>query len=105
MKKKDLFVVLGMHRSGTSVITRGLQVLDIDLGQNLMPPVSGISDKGLFEDIDANAINIELIRSFKYYWHTLAPIPTIELLSEKVEPLRIRAINLLQCGSAGRYFT
>jgi len=85
-----------MHRSGTSTITRGLQALGIDLGQNLLPPVPDINNMGFFEDIDINAINVELMHSFDFDWHTLAPIPAEEFLSEKIEPLRIRAINLLQ---------
>ena len=44
--KKRLIVVLGMHRSGTSAITRGLQVMGIDLGNNLMPAMEGVNDKG-----------------------------------------------------------
>ena len=30
--KRKIIVVLGMHRSGTSVITRALQVMGVDLG-------------------------------------------------------------------------
>lgn len=96
MKDKKIIVVLGMHRSGTSAITRGLQVLNIDLGQNLMPPVPDINDKGFFEDMDVNAINVELMHIFKHDWHTLASIPVEEFLSEKIQPLRNRAINLLR---------
>jgi hypothetical protein len=33
-----LIAVLGMHRSGTSAITRGLTVLGVRLGAKLMPP-------------------------------------------------------------------
>ena len=57
--KKIIFVVLGMHRSGTSAITRGLEVLGASLGNRLMPPFVGNNDKGFFEDVDINAFNIE----------------------------------------------
>ena len=49
---KRLIIMLGMHRSGTSTITRGLKVLGVELGNKLMPPVLGDNDKGYFEDID-----------------------------------------------------
>ena len=59
---KSIIVVLGMHRSGTSAITRGLMVLGVELGDHLMPPAPNNNDKGFFEDIDVNAINVELYR-------------------------------------------
>ncbi|MBV5267025.1 MAG: hypothetical protein JZU67_00575, partial [Burkholderiaceae bacterium] len=48
----NLIFVLGMHRSGTSAITRGLQVLGVSLGENLLPPVLLDNPKGYFEDVD-----------------------------------------------------
>jgi hypothetical protein len=82
---KSIIVVLGMHRSGTSAITRGLMVLGVELGDHLMPPAPNDNDKGFFEDIDVNAINVELYRSLENHpnWHTLAPVPRSELLHEK----------------------
>jgi len=49
--KKNIYVVLGMPRSGTSAITRGLQALGIDLGEKLQPADS-INPKGFYEDVD-----------------------------------------------------
>lgn len=73
---KSIVVVLGMHRSGTSAITRGLMVLGVELGDNLMPPAAD-NNKGFFEDVDVNAINVELYRSLGHGqdWHTLAFVP------------------------------
>ena len=95
---KSIIVVLGMHRSGTSAITRGLMVLGVELGDHLMPPAPNDNDKGFFEDIDVNAINVELYRSLENHpnWHTLAPVPRSELLHEKKTPLRLRAVELLR---------
>ena len=44
MKHTRLIVILGMHRSGTSAITRGLQVMGVSLGNNLMPPMEDVKD-------------------------------------------------------------
>jgi hypothetical protein len=60
-----LIVVLGMHRIGTSVITRGLQVLGVELGNRLMPPFEGNNAKGFWEDVDINDLNIEMLRFLK----------------------------------------
>ena len=63
-KPQRLIVVLGMHRSGTSAMTRGLQVMGVDLGDRMMPPVAGNNAKGFWEDIDLNALNIEMLQAF-----------------------------------------
>lgn len=94
--KKPITVVLGMHRGGTSAITRGLQVLGVDLGERLMPPASGNNEKGFFEDVDITAINIELLNSLGQDWHTLSLVSADELLREKYAGLRLRAIELLR---------
>ncbi|MDH5572936.1 MAG: hypothetical protein OEY89_14325, partial [Gammaproteobacteria bacterium] len=94
--KKNIVVVLGMHRSGTSVITRGLEVLGVSLGNHLMQPVSGDNDKGYFEDVDVNAINIELLQLFGQDWHVLATVTADELTGKKTAGLRLRAIELIR---------
>jgi hypothetical protein len=96
--KKSIVVVLGMHRSGTSAVTRGLTVLGVELGDRLMPPKENINDRGFFEDIDINDINVALYRSLRsrQRWHSLIPVPADELLSQKNAPLRLQAIELLK---------
>lgn len=81
--KKRLIVVLGMHRSGTSAITRGLQVMGIELGNKLMPAIEGVNAKGFWEDLDLFALDNELLGSLESDWHHLAPIE-----SDDVEALR-----------------
>ena len=55
--KKKIIVVIGMHRSGTSALTRALEVLNVHLGDNLMKPIADVNDKGFFEDLDINKFN------------------------------------------------
>jgi hypothetical protein len=93
---KRLIVVLGMHRSGTSATTRALQVLGVDLGDNLMPGIVGNNEKGFWEDLDINKLNIELLQFISHDWHTLTPIPSEELKSENLADLRQKAIDLLR---------
>jgi hypothetical protein len=95
---KSIIVVLGMHRSGTSAVTRGLMVMGVELGNHLMPPAPDDNEKGFFEDVDVNAINVELYQSLepRRNWHTLTPVSGKELLHEKRTPLRLRAIELLR---------
>jgi len=63
-QKKRIVVIIGMHRSGTSVIARGLKVLGVTLGDNLMPPGED-NPKGYWEDLDINELNVELLNFFK----------------------------------------
>jgi lipopolysaccharide biosynthesis protein len=73
-QKLDLIVVLGMHRSGTSTITRALEVLGVDLGANLMPPAANNNSKGFFEDLDVLDFNISLLNHLGLDWHHAAPV-------------------------------
>ena len=57
-------MVLGMHRSGTSAITRGLQVLGANLGNALLPPAFD-NPKGFWEDQDILRINEALLVEFQ----------------------------------------
>jgi len=83
--KTKLIVVLGMHRSGTSAVTRGLQVLGVNLGDRLMPAHQEFNAKGFWEDIDLNDLNMEILEALNSDWHHLAPISSndIETLAEK----------------------
>ncbi|MFQ5784855.1 MAG: sulfotransferase family protein [Alphaproteobacteria bacterium] len=55
-------VVLGAGRSGTSAVTRGLQALEVDLGDRLRPG-GGKNPTGFFEDRDLLRINKRLKRA------------------------------------------
>lgn len=68
---KKIIVVLGMHRSGTSALTRGLQVLGVDLGDNLMPAFEGNNSTGFWEDLEIVAINDAALAWLNMDWHSL----------------------------------
>jgi hypothetical protein len=91
-----VIVVLGMHRSGTSVITRGLQVLGVELGDNLMPPYEGNNASGFWEDVDINALNIEMLHSLNSDWHFLTPIQPADVDTLSRNGYLQRAVELLQ---------
>ena len=72
--RQHLIVVLGMHRSGTSAMTRGLGVAGVSLGDALMPPEPGVNDKGFWEDLDIVRFNETLLTTCGRVWHSLARI-------------------------------
>jgi hypothetical protein len=94
-QKQPLIVVLGMHRSGTSVLTRGLKVLDVALGENLMPEHEPTNPKGFFEDIDVNELNEELLCHLGLKWDSLCDLTSIDIQSLDLQDLSQRAKNLL----------
>jgi len=98
--EKRVVVVLGMHRSGTSAITRGLQVLDVNLGEQLSPAVANDNDKGYFEDIDVKNFNVELLNAIHGEWDRFPAIPASVLPEEELEPYKARAIQLI-CSKVG----
>ncbi|MEQ1528581.1 MAG: hypothetical protein ABL925_04635 [Methylococcales bacterium] len=93
---KKLIVVLGMHRSGTSAITRGLKVMGVDLGERLMPPADGNNAKGFWEDIDLNVLNMEMLTALGSDWHYLMPIDAADVLSLRKQGYFLRAVQLLR---------
>src|ERR1044071_8512466 len=93
--RKRLVIVLGMHRSGTSAITRGLKVLRVELGDRLVPAIEGNNEKGFWEDADLNAFNDELLHYLGCNWHTPCPISSLEFERTDLTPFRQRAIELI----------
>lgn len=92
----DLVVVLGMHRSGTSAMTRGLEALGVKLGDRLMPSVPGNNEKGFYEDIDFNNFDIELLAHIDLDWHHAAPITEHQVNKLCADGYLLRAVTLLR---------
>ncbi len=67
MMPRQLVVILGMHRSGTSLITKSIELLGYTLGDNLMP--AGVDNpKGFWEDLDIVQFNDKLLASNQTSW-------------------------------------
>lgn len=104
-KNDRLTLVLGMHRSGTSLLTRGLMTLGLDLGANLMPPEAD-NPKGFWEDLDIVNLNETIINRFSS-WSQITPsfeslqllvpredrVHAIDVISEKLRNKQLQAIK------------
>ena len=75
---KKIIVVAGPHRSGTSAITKSLEVLGVSLGSALMP-ADASNEKGYWEDLDFYALNQEMLVSTGRDWHYLKPLDDREI--------------------------
>jgi len=67
-KDKKVVLVVGMHRSGTSVLAAGLHALGVQFGQNLLPE-NEENVKGFFEDKRVVTLNDELLHSLGISWN------------------------------------
>ena len=92
MSQQRVIVVLGMHRSGTSAIARGLKALGVELGNNLMPPVANNNEKGFWEDVEIHALNQAVLATLGCDWHSLRLIEPDEPIGPQLALLLHRAI-------------
>lgn len=95
MTKPRIIVVLGMHRSGTSAIARGLKTLSVELGDNLMPAAPD-NERGFWEDMDIYRFNEKLFSKLGSAWNRMAPTETNRLTSDEFAAERYAAIALLE---------
>lgn len=94
---KQVYVVLGMARSGTSAIARGLQALGIDLGDKLTPASERWNAKGFFEDNDiVYKVNRGVLYAIDHPWMSVDIYQDWQKHEEKLQPLQRLAVSLLQ---------
>lgn len=93
---KKIVVVLGMHRSGTSVITRALKVLGVNLGTRLLAAEQGINDKGFWEDMDVTAFDVDLLHALGHDWHSFTPLKPSEFQGPIIDSFKLRAVQLMR---------
>jgi hypothetical protein len=67
-------LILGMHRSGTSAVTRVVNLLGANIGTNILLPGHGNSE-GFWEHGDAMRINHYLLEAFGHTWFDIRRLP------------------------------
>jgi glycosyltransferase involved in cell wall biosynthesis len=93
--RRIMLLVLGTHRSGTSVITRMLECLGARPSARLHPPLPN-NPKGFFEDVDVQRFNeYELLPAVGSRWHHLAPVDWSVLDPSLQSRLGARAADIL----------
>jgi len=96
VKQSRVLVVLGMHRSGTSALTRGLQTLGVTLGDNLMPAFEGNNNKGFWEDLEIVRINDALLQLRSMDWSSLVTPTDMDWAAAAAGPLGQQAAAYLE---------
>lgn len=88
-----VILVLGMHRSGTSALTRVLNLLGISLGSELLRPQDDNS-KGFWEHSRAVDIHEKLLRALGRNWHDVREMP-VGWLEHPAAVLAVEEISAL----------
>ena len=95
MPSSRAVIVLGMHRSGTSLLTRGLQSLGIFLGDDFLKSQPD-NPTGYWEDRVIVGLNQRLLETFGLQWESISLIEDAQWQSPAAEGLRREAIEHLQ---------
>lgn len=96
-----LVLVLGMHRSGTSALARGLRVLGVSLGNDLLP-AHPCNPKGFFEDAGLYAFNKAVLARLHLTWQSPENADAKALHALAAGPVGVAALELLREKSAGQ---
>src|SRR6185312_10040064 len=91
---RKAILVLGMHRSGTSAVTRCLNLLGAEVGNKLLPPAED-NRSGFWEHADVVAIHEELLKDLGRAWHDARALPEGWLLSAAARKARGRLARLI----------
>jgi hypothetical protein len=87
--KSRAVCILGMHRSGTSVVARCINLLGAYLGEDVdfIPPLSD-NPKGYWERNDVVDFDMRLLDKMKTTWNTSVPLPKNWHRSDEIKPFR-----------------
>ena len=92
--KSECLIVLGMHRSGTSVLAGCLAQLGVELGEALMP-ASASNEAGYFEHTDLVLVHDLLFRELDYRWHFVGSLPLGWLESKATQRAKQRILYVV----------
>jgi len=88
-----IVLVIGMHRSGTSLISRSMRVFGINHGNQLLARADNA--KGHWEDLDLLHMNDSLLRYVGKTWSTMSMICSEEIDRLLASDLRAQAVRLI----------
>jgi hypothetical protein len=90
-----MVAVLGMHRSGTSLLTRGLKSLGIYLGDDFVE-VQPDNPTGYWEDRHLQALNERVLKAFGLKWESVALLKDAQWEEPEIEAIRLEATEYIR---------
>lgn len=88
-------LVLGMHRTGTSLTMAALEALGVDTGNHLLPPGPD-NQTGYWEDETVLRLNERLLAVLGKTWHSVSSVASPDWAREGIDELRREAAVLLR---------
>lgn len=95
-----VILVLGMHRSGTSAITRVLNLLGVELGSHLMPAAAGNNASGFWEHVGVVEVHDALLHALGRSWRDPRPLPDDWLHSNAAQVAKAKLAELIKADFA-----
>jgi len=89
---KRAFVVLGMHRGGTSTSMRALQALGVEVGHDLLDPIPDQNPRGFFEDEPLLRISDEVLAALELTWDSPRLVPDRAWEAPRLAELELEAV-------------
>jgi len=89
-------LVLGMHRSGTSALTRVMSLMGARLPERLMPPVANNNETGFWESKPLSIVHDTLLGELGSGWDDWRPIQFDRLTPERRREFKDQIRNLLE---------
>jgi GT2 family glycosyltransferase len=68
-------IILGMHRSGTSAVTRAVNLMGVELSDRLLPPEPGSNETGFWEHADVVALHDDVMAELGRAWEDVRALP------------------------------
>ena len=87
-------IVLGMHRSGTSALTRVLNLCGASLPRDLLQPQND-NPKGFWESSQIVALNEAILSSMGLSWYSTTPISSEWFKTKSALSFKVQAIDTL----------
>ncbi|MFA9459044.1 sulfotransferase family protein [Halalkalibacter sp. AB-rgal2] len=89
-KKSKVVCILGMHRSGTSMTARMINLLGVHLGNphEVISKGGQFNEKGFWEHKGITQTQQRILRSLSRSWDTNQPLPENWWKNKKIEPLK-----------------
>ena len=102
MTKPVIHCVLGMHRSGTSLLTRCLALIGVELGpgEHLLA-ATDFNPTGFWEHEGIQKLNDEILAAFDGSWREVPELPPGWERDARLDGLRGRARDLIAADFAG----
>lgn len=96
--KKKVVCILGTGKSGTSMITRVINLMGIYLGksEDIKVPNKDVNTQGYWENIKITKIHDEILKEFNSSLESTRPLPNEWWKLPKIEKYKIRLMELIK---------